>query len=367
MKPHFFLLLLLVVTACTDPTSNEVLPEIQREILDINEDEEVQELKENFLPKRATGARKLNILELADWSSVYKREDVSTGRIAYTLPFPMVSPTYYESLFIEITESSTQIRILRFVPTQPFTEGSLLDLASYSGEISWYSLEGELLHLGQYQDGEPVEQRTNTAGGRSEGCEYYYHYDVTEVCVAGSCRVTDMTFTHMTVECDDDNGGDIGNSSGGGNGGGGGSTVGIFRPVLPEQTYNLCPVPFTKSGSTYYAEVTDFFFSIERAGSNYNYLAATLETVCLGLPEFRFQSEEQASQALSEIHERARIKVLNEVGSVLTEIDTNEKLYDFFLSTLRMEFLGAYPGSTFREGHCLNGNIETTIADYFCN
>jgi len=299
-----------------------------------------------------------------NFDHVYKYEDPDQQRIAYTIaPYSSLN-TSFSNLILEIVEGKPQPPYwTTFTPNVAFDAEHPFELATFSGKITWTSLQGDMLAQTQYTKGNPVLPKEGTQG-RAAGCEYLVVYDVTEVCINGDCSVTDMSVANIIEVCDISDGSGVDGPGSGGSTGGSGS-VGVFEPEFFYQQFNLCAntLNFKLTHAGFYAEIDGLGILVIDPTENRT-IDGAFGTTCVGLNPRYFGTKYDAAEAFAEIYNQAHRNVRPTIQSQtnLTGAFVREELKRE-IKRLLQEF---YPGSTLST-HTCGGGIPISTAGYGCN
>ena len=367
IRAWHFAIILLLLAACS---TSEPLPEVadSRGFVSLSQDSQLQELYHSLFTETNRFARNEQLQEVFEVQEFFKIEDQEQGMVTYSAAMPLTTVEYFDNLIIKKSQDAAQAYVLRIAPSET-TIAVGFSLIDFTGNLQLMTLDGEVLAATNFNQGKPVPPKDMDNHGKNQGCDYYFVYDVTEVCVNGDCQVTQVTISDVVTVCTADDFDDLLDIGGDGiSGGGSGGAVGVVEPDLPEylvdQKFNLCPPSFTLTQGGFYANVDGLGMSLYNSMTN-QVLNAEFGTSCISIPTHYFSTSYDAGVAFAEIFNFARGTLQIELNQRNNTINTSAALRQRFLDIIKEEFGKFLNGATISTSPC-SGNIPITKADYGC-
>ncbi|MEM9858699.1 MAG: hypothetical protein AAF843_15170 [Bacteroidota bacterium] len=220
----------------------EKAPQVTREFVNISSDpvlvslrEEVRSKVNNSSSSRITS----DWLDNAQWKRVYHVYDEFSSLSTYTVPVGNEKPDVLDLLVINTRDGSSNYRVFSLVANVAWLneKGGFTGMSDFSGQVEVADLNGKVWISSPYENGQRVN-RGNSTTGKTAACETWIDVDWTEVCVEGTCTISEIIITEYELcnegggtggggPLDDPSGdGDNQGGGGGGNGNGGGTSNG---------------------------------------------------------------------------------------------------------------------------------------------
>ena len=225
--------LMLLFTECHDNSLDKKSKTKLREFTNLIKDSKLQEVYAGIIKQVPNGKIKEDFFENANWNRVYKVDDEENNKTLYSIPVYVTKPLEYTNIILAEIDDEPQALIVTYKPnlnwlkTRPKNSG----LKNFTGNLSFQSIQGQLIYSSEYVNGNRVSTDSNEESGRVKYCETYFDITWTVVSVnSGDLSleyVTEMTITEYEI-CYEDGvgGGSYGGIIGGGSGDGGGGSGG---------------------------------------------------------------------------------------------------------------------------------------------